>query len=219
MFSVLHGISLVFPDMTGQINCMHSKLMLLFHKEYLRVAVPSANLVKYDWGGNNGIMENVTPPISQCNGLEILRYNPLTCRAIYSGLRMLTILKTVFLIDLPRYPRAQQPASPSHLTFFARELIYFCQRKGYPDNIIHALHRVDYSKTAPYALVHSVGGSQTKDDWIRTGYPGLANAVKTLGWQSEKAGLQLDFVVCYSCRCSLALFPPRSGCTHRDRDG
>jgi len=37
---------------------MHSKLMLLFHPEYLRVVVPTANLTNYDWG-ETGVMENV----------------------------------------------------------------------------------------------------------------------------------------------------------------
>ncbi|KAI4736222.1 phospholipase D/nuclease [Aureobasidium sp. EXF-12298] len=41
----------------GMINCMHSKLMLLFHPHKLRVVVPSANLTSYDWG-EQGIMEN-----------------------------------------------------------------------------------------------------------------------------------------------------------------
>ena len=44
--------------MEGQINCMHSKLMLLSHPGYLRVAVPTANLVTYDWG-ESGDMENM----------------------------------------------------------------------------------------------------------------------------------------------------------------
>lgn len=48
--------------MEGQINCMHSKLMLLCHPTYLRIVVPSANLVPYDWGEQGGIMENVRPP-------------------------------------------------------------------------------------------------------------------------------------------------------------
>ena len=43
---------------------MHSKLMLLSHPGYLRIAVPSANLMPYDWG-ETGVMENVRrPPIS-----------------------------------------------------------------------------------------------------------------------------------------------------------
>ena len=47
-----------FPSMEGQINCMHSKLMLLAHPTYLRVVVPTANLVPYDWG-ESGVMENM----------------------------------------------------------------------------------------------------------------------------------------------------------------
>ncbi|KAF1345684.1 tyrosyl-DNA phosphodiesterase I, partial [Delphinella strobiligena] len=50
-------LRICFPSMEGQINCMHSKLMLLFHPHKLRVAIPSANLVKYDWG-ETGVMEN-----------------------------------------------------------------------------------------------------------------------------------------------------------------
>lgn len=48
-----------FPSMEGQINCMHSKLQLLAHPTHLRIAVPSANLVPYDWG-ETGVMENVS---------------------------------------------------------------------------------------------------------------------------------------------------------------
>ncbi|CAG8955283.1 hypothetical protein HYFRA_00011265 [Hymenoscyphus fraxineus] len=46
-----------FPSMQGNVNCMHSKLQLLAHSTHLRVVVPSANLVPYDWGAG-GIMEN-----------------------------------------------------------------------------------------------------------------------------------------------------------------
>ncbi|OAX79145.1 hypothetical protein ACJ72_06536 [Emergomyces africanus] len=45
--------------MEPQVNCMHSKLMLLFHPGYLRIVVPSANLVPFDWGEQGGIMENI----------------------------------------------------------------------------------------------------------------------------------------------------------------
>ena len=50
-------IQFCFPSMDGQINCMHSKLMLLSHVNHLRIAVPTANLVRYDWG-ETGSMEN-----------------------------------------------------------------------------------------------------------------------------------------------------------------
>lgn len=58
------NLRLCFPSMAGNINCMHSKLQLLFHTTYLRVVVPSANLTSYDWGENGGIMENVSTCLS-----------------------------------------------------------------------------------------------------------------------------------------------------------
>ena len=54
----MSNLRLCFPSMEGQVNCMHSKLMLLAHPGYLRVAVPTANLVTYDWG-ESGEMENM----------------------------------------------------------------------------------------------------------------------------------------------------------------
>ena len=52
------NLRLCFPNMDGQINCMHSKLMLLAHPSHLRIVVPTANLVPYDWG-ESGVMENM----------------------------------------------------------------------------------------------------------------------------------------------------------------
>ncbi|KAI9677600.1 MAG: hypothetical protein M1817_006554 [Caeruleum heppii] len=52
------NLRLCFPSMAGNVNCMHSKLQLLFHEDYLRVVVPSANLTDYDWG-ESGVMENM----------------------------------------------------------------------------------------------------------------------------------------------------------------
>ncbi|KAF7195681.1 Tyrosyl-DNA phosphodiesterase 1 [Pseudocercospora fuligena] len=52
-----HFLRLCFPNMSGLINCMHSKLMLLFHPHKLRIAIPTANLLNFDWG-ETGQMEN-----------------------------------------------------------------------------------------------------------------------------------------------------------------
>ena len=49
---------LCFPPMEGQVNCMHSKLMLLAYPSHLRIVVPTANLTPYDWG-ETGVMENM----------------------------------------------------------------------------------------------------------------------------------------------------------------
>ena len=51
------NLRLCFPSMEGQINCMHSKLMLLSYADSLRIVVPTANLVPSDWG-EHGTMEN-----------------------------------------------------------------------------------------------------------------------------------------------------------------
>jgi hypothetical protein len=68
------NMKLHFPPMGGMIASMHSKFMLLFGKDKLRITIPTANMTQTDWGevSNDwqpGIMEN-----------------------------------SVFLIDLPRRP-------------------------------------------------------------------------------------------------------------------
>ncbi|KAL8852643.1 MAG: hypothetical protein Q9221_002523 [Calogaya cf. arnoldii] len=55
--ATMPNVRLCFPSMEGQVNCMHSKLMLLSYPTHLRIVVPTANLVRYDWG-ETGIMEN-----------------------------------------------------------------------------------------------------------------------------------------------------------------
>nr|POF18686.1 tyrosyl-dna phosphodiesterase 1 [Quercus suber] len=50
-------LRLCFPPMLGQTHCMHSKLMLLFHPKKLRIVIPTANLLDFDWG-ETGVMEN-----------------------------------------------------------------------------------------------------------------------------------------------------------------
>ncbi|KAE8849549.1 hypothetical protein PTNB73_10490 [Pyrenophora teres f. teres] len=57
------NMRLHFPPMDGMIVSMHSKFMLLFGKEKLRIAIPTANMTPTDWGevGNDwqpGVMEN-----------------------------------------------------------------------------------------------------------------------------------------------------------------
>ncbi|KAF1918565.1 tyrosyl-DNA phosphodiesterase domain-containing protein [Ampelomyces quisqualis] len=57
------NLKMHFPPMDGLIHSMHSKLMLLFGKDKLRVVVPSANMIPFDWGEvpndwQPGVMEN-----------------------------------------------------------------------------------------------------------------------------------------------------------------
>jgi len=46
-----------FPPM-GAYGSMHSKLQLLGYENYLRIVVPTGNMVSYDWG-ETGVQENV----------------------------------------------------------------------------------------------------------------------------------------------------------------
>ncbi|CRL21813.1 Ubiquitin interacting motif [Penicillium camemberti] len=55
--SSMPNFRLCFPPMEPQVFCMHSKLLLMFHPGYLRIAVPSANLTPTDWGEDR-LMEN-----------------------------------------------------------------------------------------------------------------------------------------------------------------
>ncbi|KAJ5768877.1 hypothetical protein N7520_003436 [Penicillium odoratum] len=153
----MKNIRLCFPPMNGQITTMHSKLMLLFHTNYMRIAIPTANLTRTDWGEDR-LMEN-----------------------------------TVFLIDLPKkesngieYPK----------TFFNEELLYFLKASTVHESVIAKLDDYDFTETARYAFVHTIGGSSgpgPDDLWRRTGYCGLGRAVKHLGLGSLSP-INVDYV-------------------------
>ncbi|OBT73845.1 hypothetical protein VF21_06701 [Pseudogymnoascus sp. 05NY08] len=56
--SAPNNVRFCFPANKDEtVSTMHSKLQLLAHPTHLRVVVPSANLVPYDWG-ETGVMEN-----------------------------------------------------------------------------------------------------------------------------------------------------------------
>lgn len=57
-------IRFCFPPMEHGASCMHSKLQLLKYPKYIRIVVPTGNLVAYDWG-ETGVMENVN---AMCDG-------------------------------------------------------------------------------------------------------------------------------------------------------
>jgi hypothetical protein len=146
-------LRLCFPSMAGLINCMHSKLMLLFHPDKLRVAIPTANLLDFDWG-ENGVMEN-----------------------------------SVWLIDLPRLP--SKATTVDDLTNFGKELMYFIQKQGLPEDAIEGILNFDFSATKDIAFVHTVGGMLYDEEAGRTGLPGLAQAVRQTN--QTTTDLEIDF--------------------------
>lgn len=115
-------------------NCMHSKLMLLFHPGYLRIVAPTANLTPYDWGEKGGVMENV--------GMISTFYRPL-----------LTLSQSAFLIDLPRKATTTSVGST---TAFQEDLVYFLRASTLHDNIISRLDEYDFSQTSHIMLVHTM---------------------------------------------------------------
>ncbi|KAL4992890.1 tyrosyl-DNA phosphodiesterase-domain-containing protein [Aspergillus falconensis] len=149
----IRNLRLCFPPMEGQINCMHSKLMLLFHPTYLRIAVPTANLTPFDWG-EDGVMEN-----------------------------------SVFLIDLPK----KDASTSGDSTSFYRDLVHFLKASTLHEKVIAKLEEFDFSKTARFAFVHTIGGSHWGDSWTQTGYCGLGRSLSSLGLQVSKP-MNLDFV-------------------------
>ncbi|KXH36046.1 ubiquitin interaction domain-containing protein [Colletotrichum simmondsii] len=74
-------IKFCFPPMHG--GYMHSKLQILKYEGYLRIVIPSGNLVPYDWG-ETGQLENMIflidlprlngPPIETSFGTELRRF-------------------------------------------------------------------------------------------------------------------------------------------------
>ncbi|KAL3448542.1 tyrosyl-DNA phosphodiesterase-domain-containing protein [Aspergillus insuetus] len=152
----MKNLRLCFPPMDGQVNCMHSKLMLLFHPGYLRIAVPTANLVPFDWGETGGIMEN-----------------------------------SVFLIDLPKMDPTV-PTTDSKTNFYT-DLVYFLKASTLHDNIITKLKDFDFSKTAQFAFVHTIGGSHLGSSWKQTGYCGLGRSLEALGLKTNTP-ISLDYV-------------------------
>jgi hypothetical protein len=147
-------LRLCFPSMAGLINCMHSKLMLLFHPEKLRIAIPTANLLAFDWG-ESGVMEN-----------------------------------SVWLIDLPRLPNK---ITAGDLTDFGKELMFFIEKQGVPQDAREGILNFDFSATKNIAFVHTVGGMLYEDEAERTGLPGLSQAVRRLNLVTSEQDLDIDF--------------------------
>ncbi|KAL2167747.1 hypothetical protein VTG60DRAFT_878 [Thermothelomyces hinnuleus] len=147
-------IRFCFPPMHG-IGSMHSKLMLLKYEKYLRIVVPTGNLMSFDWG-ETGIMENM-----------------------------------VFILDLPKFETAEEREAQK-LNRFADQLFYFLRAQGLDEKLVDSLRNYDFTEAGRYEFVHTIPGSHTGDDALRTGYCGLGQSVNALvGTRSEPVELDL----------------------------
>ena len=120
-----------FPPMDGQIQHMHSKLMLLFHPTHLRIAVPTANMLSVDWGETNK--------------------DPKTGESWQPAV----MENSVFLVDLPRRSD-DSVGSKQDLTLFGNELIHFLEAQKVRHNLIAGVLKHDFSETRHIAFVHSM---------------------------------------------------------------
>lgn len=170
----IKNLRLCFPSMAGFVNCMHSKLMLLSHPTYLRVVVPTANLVPYDWG-EDGTMENTVFLIDLPRLEGGKRVDEKVCPP---SLRNLSIL--IY--------------TPQDLPPFAQELTHFLTAQSLDPHIVASLRAFDFTAIRPFAFVHTIGGTHTTPTTLhRTGWPGLARSVNALGLATASR-LQIDFL-------------------------
>lgn len=185
-FQGVPNVRLCFPPMDGIVNCMHSKLMLLFYKDdnstddgshqglRCRIVVPTANLVGFDYGVG-AFMEN-----------------------------------TLWLIDLP--PKGSSSAAPRPVhnrditpgaaeeeeeeeeTRFEKSLKTFLRAQTVPDDVVRKLDRFDFRETAQVGFVHTIGGTHLAGDVLKsTGLCGLGRTVTDLGLATHTP-IELDYV-------------------------
>lgn len=128
--SRIPNLRLHFPPMEGNVQHVHSKLMLLVHPTHLRIVVPTANLIKVDWGETN---TNAKGESWQAAVLE----------------------NSVFLVDLPRRADGKL-GNKKGLTPFGQELMEFLEAQELGRTIIDGILKFDFSGTGSIALVHSM---------------------------------------------------------------
>lgn len=87
----------------------------------------------------------------------------------------------VFLIDLPRLPDEHHGSANNTLTLFATELLRYLDAQAVDQDVRDGIQKFDFSQTTHLALVHTICGLHTGADAARTGFPGLASAIRTLG--------------------------------------
>ncbi|KAL2754686.1 hypothetical protein ACRALDRAFT_1063472 [Sodiomyces alcalophilus JCM 7366] len=150
-----HRIRFCFPPM-GNMGYLHSKLQLLKFESYLRIVIPTGNLVPYDWG-ESGELENMVflidlPRLGDAENIENASVD--------------AVAETSFQTELQRFLRAQ---SLDENIVKSLGKYDFAETNRY--RFIHTI-----------AGVHS-GPDQP---WQHTGYCGLGKAIAMLGLATER---------------------------------
>ena len=167
-FNGIPNVRVCFPSMEGLIYCMHSKLMLLSHPTYLRVVVPTANLVPYDWG-YTGTMENSVFLID----LPRLPEGQTTSseNMTFFGQELIYFIKAMGL-------DSNTIESIHKFDFSATKDFAFVHTIG-------GAHRSQIEVADP--------NDASVEPWQRTGYCGLSRSVNMLGLESRKE-VKVDYI-------------------------
>lgn len=149
----------IFPPMGTVVNCMHSKLQLLFFDGFLRIVFPSANLVSYDWG-ECGTMENILY-------VQDFPVKPTTTTTT-------TTTSTITPVEDVIHSR------------FLDDLTRFLMASAYPDVIINDMKRYDLSETLDIRFLGTIGGENYDDRIKDSGISRLAHVIPTFCPESQK---------------------------------
>lgn len=187
-FRNVGNVRLCFPPMDSIINCMHSKLMLLF---YDASPMEMAMAMSMPAGAPDGTPNRAGSSTSWESGPRCRIVVP-TANLTGSDWGVGGVMEnTVFLIDLPvkRQPSAAATASRAgddQKTAFQKSLVAFLQAQTVPEDVISKLENFDFRYTAQYGFVHTIGGMHGGDRWESTGYCGLGRAVSQMGLASPR---------------------------------
>ena len=179
-FEGIPNVRLCFPSMDGIVNCMHSKLMLLFYEGWMRIVVPTANLTSYDWGEMGGFMENMVflidlPKLKPGQNYEVAEEQEES------------------VSDIEDATQHGNEGRRQKQTAFMQNLLQFVKAKGLPDDVVKRLQEYDFARTSRLRFVHTIGGVHMEGNWKLTGHCGLGRAVASLSLGTEQA-LQISFV-------------------------
>jgi hypothetical protein len=171
-------VQVIFPKLKSfgafGVGCMHSKLQLLFHTDYLRVVVPT---VEASYTANPGKPCRLRLGRDRYNG-ECISLDILT--------------QSMYIQDFPRNHSLQNAES---MPQFAKELLFYIKAQNLPPHILSKVCEYDFSKSAGVEFVHSMSGEHLAG-LDRHGKNGLASAIKRLGFEpSQSQTLQLCYVV------------------------
>ncbi|KXH63020.1 ubiquitin interaction domain-containing protein [Colletotrichum salicis] len=155
-------IKFCFPPMHG--GHMHSKLQILKYEGYLRIVIPSGNLVPYDWGETGGL-ENMVFLI------DLPRLNGPS-------------FETSFGIELRRFLGALG---------LDEKLVKSLDNYDFSETSRYGfIHSISGSHTKE-AWQHTGQSTRSARDAMTSCYCGLGNSVRSLGLATENA-IDIDYV-------------------------